>query len=76
MTETISYPLNIDFDLCVGCGMCLKHCPLDALQIVDKKVSIDRNICGICGACEDVCPKKCITITDIELVMACAEPTV
>ncbi len=64
---TPQYPLTIDFDACVGCGMCLKHCPLDALRIVDKKVTIDRDACGICAACVDVCPQKCIIIAEMEM---------
>ena len=65
-TELI-YPLSIDFDRCVGCGNCLKFCPVDALQIVDKKAVVDRDTCGTCAACVDVCPQKCITISDIEI---------
>jgi electron transfer flavoprotein alpha subunit/NAD-dependent dihydropyrimidine dehydrogenase PreA subunit len=41
---------------CVGCGLCVKVCPYDAVHMVDKKAVIDEK-CTICGACVDACKK-------------------
>ena len=45
----------IDQDLCVGCGICIKRCNLDAITLVDKKAVVDRDHCIGCGLCEVLC---------------------
>lgn len=46
-------------DKCVGCRLCLKNCPAEAIQGSAKKVHvIDQTKCTKCGTCLDVCPSK------------------
>ncbi len=41
---------------CVGCGMCKRACPVNAVSGEKKKLhSIDHSICIRCGACYDAC---------------------
>lgn len=40
---------------CVNCGLCVKSCPVKALDIVDKKVIYNDKICVSCDACIRVC---------------------
>jgi Na+-translocating ferredoxin:NAD+ oxidoreductase RNF subunit RnfB len=43
-------------DMCVGCGMCLRACPVDAVTGEKKKPhKIDNATCIHCGACFDAC---------------------
>lgn len=50
----------IDYNLCIGCGMCEKHCKFDAIKhnkVIDYK-------CEGCGACAVVCYKNAIKLID------------
>lgn len=40
---------------CVNCGLCVKVCPVNALNIVDKKVTWDDKKCVACDACIREC---------------------
>ena len=44
----------VEIDLCNGCKLCLKSCPYDAIEVVDRKAKILER-CTSCGACIEVC---------------------
>ena len=46
-------------DSCIGCGKCAKLCPLNNINIVDKRPVWGRD-CTHCMACIANCPKECI----------------
>ena len=45
---------------CIGCGMCIKICPHDAIHVDKNLAVIDYDKCTSCGLCAAVCPKKLI----------------
>jgi electron transfer flavoprotein alpha subunit len=53
--------IQIIFDRCTGCGLCVKACPFAAIKIKDKKAEIEAN-CTLCGSCTDVCSFDAILI--------------
>jgi NAD-dependent dihydropyrimidine dehydrogenase PreA subunit len=59
--------VNINENLCNGCGSCIPKCAEGALQIVNGKAKIIKETyCDGLGACLGECPQGAITITERE----------
>lgn len=49
--------------LCQKCGICVKHCPVDAIKMEKKEYPrADKNICISCYCCEELCPENAIVL--------------
>ncbi len=56
--------LEINRDWCKGCGICVKYCPTQVLELDsrDKSVAVRPDDCICCKMCELRCPDLAIEV--------------
>jgi len=60
---------KIDEDRCIGCVMCIKPCPTDAIVGAAKQMhTVIAEDCTGCGLCVDPCPVDCIDMYPVTTV--------
>ena len=63
--NTVRKIVQIDEELCDGCGVCIPSCAEGALDIVDGKAKIVADMyCDGLGACLGECPQGALTIIE------------
>ena len=59
--------IEIDEDICNGCGNCIPNCPEGALQVIDGKARLISDLfCDGLGACIGECPVEAIKVVHRE----------
>ncbi len=59
--------IEIDEELCDGCGLCVPSCAEGSLEIVDGKARVvSENLCDGLGACLGECPNNALSIVERE----------
>lgn len=61
----------IDADVCIGCGMCVKICPLDAIRLNDSNKAFIAypEDCMTCFMCERACPVGAVDVSPLREVL-------
>ena len=57
-TSTYEHSVRLDVERCTGCTTCLRHCPTEAIRIVERHAQINHGRCIDCGECIRVCPHQ------------------
>ncbi|MCW4019618.1 MAG: 4Fe-4S binding protein [Candidatus Bathyarchaeota archaeon] len=70
--EGIRAKVSWEIEKCIGCTLCVKICPSEAVDMVGRgrnaEITYDIGRCVFCGECVDVCPTHAIwTTKDYEL---------
>ena len=66
-TKEYSSKLKINSDKCVGCGLCVKLCPMNNITVAQGK-AVSGNQCTMCYRCINKCPKQAITLLGKEVI--------
>jgi heterodisulfide reductase subunit A-like polyferredoxin len=56
------YVASIDEASCTACGLCVEHCPFDALKMEGVLASVDSAKCMGCGVCQSQCAFEAIAL--------------
>lgn len=52
--------MQVRVSQCVGCGRCAQVCPMQAVELHERKAAINIQRCIVCGQCQNSCPVKAI----------------
>lgn len=58
--------VQINKELCIGCGKCVKDCPVFCISITDHRASASGD-CMNCGHCAALCPKEAVSIPGYDM---------
>ena len=57
-------PIIIDYEKCIGCGLCVNDCPNAHLYLENKKAKAVETGCIECGHCFAICPMNAVKLAD------------
>ena len=58
--------IQINQELCIGCGQCVNDCISHRLSLKDKKATISKD-CIYCGHCTAICPVGAVSNPDYDM---------
>ena len=55
--------IQVNKELCDGCGNCVEACPVEVLAVQEEKAtSVNPGMCMLCMYCEVECPTEAIKV--------------
>jgi ferredoxin len=65
LMQNTNFVSQVDEETCTGCGECVDHCQLEALEMHDDMVRVNEQYCLGCGACVSICPTGSLSLARI-----------
>ena len=62
--------IEINRDLCSGCGLCATVCPTGTISMIEEKAVVSEVPSICCGHCEAVCPQGAVHVTALDEEMS------
>ena len=62
LNRMVGLHVEVDKEICVGCGECLEICAFKGMEMIDDKAEVNQNRRLGCGKCEMTCPNGAISI--------------
>lgn len=55
-----------DKDKCIGCRLCVRVCPANAISYIteEKKIMVHVDRCCFCAQCTEICPVQCLSMSN------------
>lgn len=63
MNSRIRVRPKADPQRCTGCGACIDHCPVKALEMIENLPLVDKEACITCFCCQEICPEKAMMLS-------------
>jgi len=69
--DASNYKVKVNAETCKACGLCMKRCPMDALQLkasaeaknkFRKAAVVNPDLCIGCGVCVQKCPSDSLIL--------------
>ena len=64
--KRVTIMAHVDPDICRGCRVCEKVCPVYAIHVTNRKAAVEEPDCRGCANCADRCPFHAITMVKRE----------
>lgn len=60
---------KIDYEKCVGCGICVKACNQDVIRMGPDGKPFIKYVedCQVCMYCEEDCPQQAIFVSPVKM---------
>lgn len=69
-TRRYSERLKINAEKCIGCGTCIRQCPMKNIGFINGK-ALPGKMCAMCYRCVNICPEKAVTLLGTKVVEQC-----